>query len=272
MKILSFSGGFGNQIFEYAFCQYLRKKYPNEKIYGYYNSKKLSEHYGLEIDRWFDIKLPPQKWYSTSIVFLFFILKKIVGEHRWIDTSSRLCNNEKAKVFVAYKYTKYYVPKGEWIKWKIIKSDLSKNNISILDYITTNNTWFIHVRRGDYFSARYKELYEGCCPLTYYNSAIQDVINKEDNPKFICFSDDIAWAKDNLPPVISYFVDWNTGNNSPLDMYLMSQCNGAIIANSTFSYWGAVLGNKKKRVYYPSKWINSKRGMPDIFMDGWISM
>ena len=71
--------------------------------------------------------------------------------------------------------------------------------------------------------------------------------------------------------MFSIFVDWNKGENSPLDMYLMSQCNGAIIANSTFSYWGAILGKEKARVYYPIKWINSPRGVPDIFFDNWIS-
>ena len=71
--------------------------------------------------------------------------------------------------------------------------------------------------------------------------------------------------------MFSIFVDWNKGENSPLDMYLMSQCNGAIIANSTFSYWGAILGKEIARVYYPIKWINSPRGVPDIFFDNWIS-
>lgn len=51
-------------------------------------------------------------------------------------------------------------------------------------------------------------------------------------------------GKKNLPFNDAYFIDWNTGENSPLDMFLMSQCKYAIIANSTFSYWGAMLGRK----------------------------
>ncbi len=43
------------------------------------------------------------------------------------------------------------------------------------------------------------------------------------------------------------FLDWNSGTDSPLDMYLMSQCRYGIMANSTFSYWGARLGRKKKQ-------------------------
>ena len=65
------------------------------------------------------------------------------------------------------------------------------------------------------------------------------------------------------------FIDWNTGENSPLDMFLMSQCKYAIIANSTFSYWGAMLGRKKELVYYPTKWINSEFGNPHIFPEDW---
>lgn len=64
--------------------------------------------------------------------------------------------------------------------------------------------------------------------------------------KFICFSDDIGWVKQNLElGKDAVFVDWNNGTDSPLDMYLMSQCKYGIIANSTFSYWGARLGIKK---------------------------
>lgn len=271
MKVLSFGGGLGNQIFEYAFCCYMQNKYPDHRVYGHYNKGKLSEHYGLEIDKWFDVQIPKSTWFSTMTVGLFYILRKLIGEHHWIDTATRECRNEKAVVFVAYKYTKKYIPEPAWLRWKVDEQALSEQNKGILKLINQNNTWFIHVRRGDFLSPKYKETFEGCCPLEYYQKAIEDVKAKENDPHFICFSDDIAWAKENLPNVVEKFVDWNTGTDSPLDMYLMSQCNGAIIANSTFSYWGALLGKQKTRVYYPKKWINSKRGMPDIFFDSWIS-
>ena len=271
MKVLSFSGGLGNQLFCYAFYLHIKEKYPNHRIYGIYHKSRLSEHYGLEIEKWFNVKLPPQKWYATITIAFFYLLKQVIGSHKWIDASSRECKNEDAIAFVAYKYTKRYIPHREWLKWKITDDSLNDRNKELVNFIKSHNTWFIHVRRGDYMSPKYKNLFDGCCPLSYYQRAIEDTIKKEKNPKFVCFSDDINWAKGNLPDVFTTFVDWNRGEDSPIDMYLMSQCNGAIIANSTFSYWGAFLGRKKARVYYPKKWINSPRGVPDIFYDDWIS-
>ena len=271
MKVLSFGGGLGNQIFEYAFYVYMKNKYPQDNIYGHYSARGFSEHYGLEIDKWFEAELPPQRWYSTLLVGACYCLKKLIGNHPWVDTSTRECKNEQAKVFIAYKYSKHYVPSGDWLKWKTTSISLTDKNKDLACFISNNNTWFVHVRRGDYLSEKYKKLFDGCCPISYYEQALSDVIAKEQEPKFICFSDDIVWAKDNLPKVFTKYIDWNTGENSPIDMYLMSLCRGAIIANSTFSYWGACLGNKKTRVYYPKKWINSSRGVPDIFHEDWIS-
>ena len=98
---------------------------------------------------------------------------------------------------------------------------------------------------------------------------------KGQNPdvKFICFSDDLSWMRDNLPlGKDAMFVDWNTGTDSPLDMYMMSQCDNAIIANSSFSYWGAYLGKTKDTVIYPNRWWNMPEGNPDLFWDEWIAM
>ena len=78
------------------------------------------------------------------------------------------------------------------------------------------------------------------------------------------------WVKKNLklPEVVS-FINWNTYTESPIDMFLMSQCKYAIIANSTFSYWGAYLGVKKCMVFYPKKWNNGV-ATPEIFEKDWI--
>ncbi len=273
MKIFSFGGGLGNQIFEYIFYLYMKNKYPNHKMYGHYNSKRLSEHYGLEIDKWFKIQLPKSTWYSTMIVLFLVLIKRIIKRNPFVDASQRECKNENAIVFLAFKYTKLYFPKNEhWLIWNINEDELSPENKDILCQIRETNSWFIHVRRGDFLSKKYKKKYEGCCPLSYYQQAIAEIMTKEDNPTFFGFSDDIDWAKKNLPPVNIKFIDWNNGRNSPIDMFLMSQCKGAIIANSTFSYWGAVLGYKKKQIYYPQKWMTNQNSTPDIFFNNWIKL
>ncbi len=270
MKILSFGGGLGNQIFCYAFYLYMKEKYPNHRIYGLYNKQKLSEHYGLEIDKWFDVQLPPQRWYATAICGMLYLWKRIVGKTRFVETYRDYCENEDAIAFLAFKFTNRYFPKKEWIHFKIDEDKLSEKNKTILAAIRGSQSVFIHVRRGDFFSPRYKKLFEGTCPIDYYEKSIEHVKAKVTNPTFFVFSDDIQWAKDHLPlSNNTTFIDWNKYNESPYDMFLMSNCKYAIMANSTFSFWGAYLGNAKRLVFYPSKWNNGAE-TPSIFEKEWI--
>ena len=150
------------------------------------------------------------------------------------------------------------------------ENTLSEGNKATWKASRSSNSVFVHVRRGDYLSPTFKDMFEGCCALTYYAQAIDYAKKQMPDLKFYCFSDDIQWAKDNLPLDDATFIDWNHGTDSPLDMYLMSQCKAAIIANSTFSYWGARLGQKKQFVCHPLKWINKPEGNFDIIPDGWV--
>ena len=77
MKILVYGGGLGNQIFGYAFTEFLRSKYKDSRLYGVYNKRLMSEHYGLEINKWFDVNLPPSKWYITLLVYILYLLDEL---------------------------------------------------------------------------------------------------------------------------------------------------------------------------------------------------
>ena len=272
MKILYFGGGLGNQIFEYAFYLYLKQKYPNEKIIGYYNRKKLNEHNGLEIDKWFQVELPKTKWYAAYICTLMYFLKKI-NYTKYIDIYNRDFVNTNAIVINAYKFSKQFIPNSEWIKFKINENQLSLKNKEVLKAIKNKFSIFIHIRRGDYLSPKYIERFKDTCTIEYYKKSIEYIKAKIPNPTFFIFSADMDWTKKNLPLLSeSIYIDWNNGKNSPLDMFLMSNCKGGIIANSTFSYWGAKIGVPDKIIIYPSKWINSKEGNPDIFDEKWIKI
>ena len=273
MRIAVFLGGLGNQIFEYAFIKtFIKKTFPQEKIYGVYNKKKLSEHYGLEINRWFDVELPKSQWWVNILTAILYLYKKFRPNTSLLDLNQRDCLHPNAILYYPSKFNIKYIPEDpDWIKWKVEDNKLSEKNRFILQKIKDSYSVFVHVRRGDYLSPAYKELFEGCCSIDYYKKAIQEVRKEHPNVSFFCFSDDIPWAKENLPLSDANFIDWNTGNDSPLDMYLMSFCKGAIIANSTFSYWGAKLSQKKEFVYYPARWINSPEGSFDIFPKDWIA-
>lgn len=273
MKIFIFTGGLGNQLFEYAFIKYLRNLFPNEKFYGNYGNK-TKEHYGLELDKWFNVDLPPEHWWVFPFIGLFYIYKQLFPKSKLLDLYQTEWKNQEAIVLYPFKFNKTYIPQNKsWVTWKIDENKLNDENKKALAFIKKSNSCFIHVRRGDYLSPQYKKLFEGCCTKEYYEKAIAHVKSNNTDVKFICFSDDIEWVKENLNlDNETIFVNWNIGVNSPLDMFLMSQCKNGIIANSTFSYWGAQLGNNKEKIIYPLKWWNSEKGNPNIFPHDWIGL
>lgn len=112
---------------------------------------------------------------------------------------------------------------------------------------------------------QFRKIFGEVCTVKYYLKSIRKVEEKISEPVFFIFSDDIDWVKQNFTFNKAYFVDWNKGQNSFWDMYLMSQCSANIIANSTFSFWGAYLNKNNPFVIYPQKWIRTNLKQPNIF-------
>ena len=264
MRIVSFSSGLGNQIFIYLFYKYLQCKYPSERIYGYYNKKKLNKHNGLEVEKVFDINLPPRSFLTDVIAFLCRKLNGI-GIKRFRTTDSPY--NEKAIYFEGFWQYKMFMGNDCFpIKFRIF--DLDEENKSILNCINNSDSVSIHVRRGDYLEPQFVSRYGNIATLDYYNNAIQIIRKKIEKPYFFVFSDDIEWVKENLQLDNTVYVTHNKGKNSYLDMFLMSNCKHNIIANSSFSFWAAMLNkNEGKIVVYPSKWTNMRT--PDYFPESW---
>lgn len=122
----------------------------------------------------------------------------------------------------------------------------------------------LHVRRGDYL--RLSEFHH-VCTLDYYKKAME----KFSDVMYVVFSDDLMWCKLNLPLGEGYV--FAEGNKDFQDLYLMSLCDHHIIANSSFSWWGAWLNeNKEKKVVAPRKWFGPKNAhlnTKDIYCEGW---
>ena len=108
--------------------------------------------------------------------------------------------------------------------------------------------------------------------MEYYQKAINIVKKEFHDPFFFIFSDDIEWVKENLKLDTNnvLFIDWNKGNDSVYDMFLMSKAKANIIANSTFSFWGAFLNEESKITVCPRKWFNQGFKDPDIIPESWI--
>jgi hypothetical protein len=132
----------------------------------------------------------------------------------------------------------------------------------------------LHVRRDEMVSNKRINDWHGVCSVEYYNQAIQEIAKRVKNPHFFMFSDDPNWTKENIkPPFPSTYMPYNTDHPEE-DLILMSKCKHHIIANSTFSWWGAWLDtNKNKVVIAPKKWFNTpKMNTQDIIPDTWIKI
>lgn len=145
-------------------------------------------------------------------------------------------------------------------------------NIDAVNFINSGKTAFVHVRRGDYVN---HPLFGGICDDKYYQKGIDILINRYKFDRILIFSNDIEWCKshfskllDNIP---HEYVNWNKGKESYRDMQLMSNCQGALIANSSFSWWGAWLGNMDV-VLAPYRWTNDLNINADIIPDSWIKI
>lgn len=131
--------------------------------------------------------------------------------------------------------------------------------------ILLGNTCSIHVRRGNYVERQH---FHPLQTIDYYKNAIS-IIGEE--TLFLIFSDDIEWCKINLNFIKNkIFI---SGNLDYQDLYLMSMCDHNIIANSSFSWWGAWLNqNKNKKVIYPSFWFNNGPDSSEIGGENWIKI
>ena len=115
-------------------------------------------------------------------------------------------------------------------------------------------------------------LYGGICTEMYYAKAITYICNKIDQPSFFVFSNEIDWVKNNVDIPNPTYIDFNNGADSWQDMFLMSQCKHNIIANSSFSWWGAWLNSgQEKLVIAPKKWFNNHE-INDIVCESWIKI
>ena len=155
----------------------------------------------------------------------------------------------------------------------VFKLPMSDKNQATADEIEQCNSVSLHVRRGDYVQNSNELSVHALCSTEYYRMAIQQVAERVQQPVLFIFSDDIAWVKNNFKiDFPCQFVDHNHGTESYNDMRLMSLCRHHIIANSSFSWWGAWLAQSSdQNVFYPKNWFNTPNNdISDLVPEFWI--
>ena len=155
------------------------------------------------------------------------------------------------------------------------KSSPDLENKKLIAKIKNSKSISVHIRRGDYVLDKKTNQFHSVCSLKYYQQAVKLITQKVSQPYFFIFSDDPQWAEKHLnfqQPM--QVVKHNYKKNHHEDMRLMAHCQHHIIANSSFSWWGAWLNSHPdKIVIAPKKWfrdpsINTK----DLLPQSWIKI
>lgn len=294
MNTVLLFNGLGNQMSQYAF--YLARKKNNPDIISlYFPSKYDDQHNGFELNRIFNIKLRKNfKYYVSYCIYCIYSTRDTTG---FLGKISRKISNY-LNVNVIYEKSYAFDSKlllekisgisyfwGGWHNEKYfneINGDISKvfsfkisNNdaltLKLQREICSKISVSIHIRRGDYLNNSIVDIFGGICDLEYYKQAIDYLKAKVDNPYFYIFSDDKDWVKENFLIPNSEIIDFNSGEDSWKDMYLMSLCKHNINANSTFSWWAAWLNSyNNKIVIVPEKF--NLQDEANIYPKSWIKI
>lgn len=277
----------GNQLFQYAAAKSLAAQTnTNVKLdKRYYDITVTGASYELDV---FSIpqqfvsnqELRKYTWPSESGIYR--VLKKIFPRktvyektfYKYDDGFHNLGNEVYLRGWwQSYKY--FEGIENILRKELVFKKKLSGLNKEVSIKIEACNSISLHVRRGDYVKNKVDNEKFGLCSKEYYKEAIRYMQLKVSKPHFFIFSDDKEWIQKEIKIEGEHtFVLHNDGKNSFEDMRLMSLCKHHIIANSTFSWWGAWLNPEKdKTVIAPKRWLNgSISSTSDLCPPSWIRL
>lgn len=277
--VVKIIGGLGNQMFQYATA--------------FAVARRMDAHLFLDISQFntYDLhnfsmsayRLRGQILRSRLGLYSLYIKKGFCTRFRIINEKnlkfdSDLFNLKSSLVLNGYfQSEKYFQTFRDEIvnSFKIQDEQLSPYSFEILKQLRSCTDYVsLHIRRGDYLKSENLAIH-GICSLDYYRSAIHFFCKRNKNSKFVIFSDDIQWAKDNLElDETNLFIDGNGADRNYEDIVLMSNCRNNIIANSSFSWWGAWLNTSpEKIVIAPEKWFASEELFSnDIYPKDWVKM
>lgn len=282
-------GGLGNQMFQYAFARAkslrLRRGFCLDK--SFLNVKKNKGEYTI---RNFELDCFNLQYKTAGLVsvylyrFLDIIFRKLNLNQKIIEYEKTIkfdkdLVNSNASVFIGYfqseKYFQEY--REQIIKDFQLKDTISKYSQDVLCDIEGNyeNSVSVHLRRGDYVSLQSASDVHGTCSVDYYKKAIETIRGFKPAARFYFFSDDMNWVKKEFFNIDnSFFVEDSPDKKSFEDMYIMSRCHSNIIANSSYSWWGAWLNqNTEKVVIAPKEWFSKKEFCSeDIIPSEWMKI
>jgi len=288
MIVVQLKGGLGNQMFQYACGRAIayRNNVPLKLDVSAFRwdtlrTYRLShfnivEHFAIQEDmrRFFPRHRQVIAWTCGKVRnrWLPYHRRPIVPERQFHFDPEILKVKDDAYLSGYWQCEKYFADVAELIRSEFtFKTEPDEGYKRLLEEMMETNSVSVHIRRGDYVV----KPDHGVLGPDYYAGALNFVAQRVAQPRIFVFSDDIAWAKGNLTfPFPAVFIEHNGAERDHEDLRLMRHCKHHVVANSTFSWWGAWLAEWPGQVVVaPKTWFQDPgRSADDVVPERWTKL
>jgi len=281
-------GGLGNQLFQYAagrsLAIFLDTKLIIDKTELNKENIKTTKRF-YELDK-FNVKEVTvddkfEKPLSKILNKFTFLNKKYKEKDKSFDHNF-FSLKDGVILYGYWQNPKYFESiSRELVEDLLPVNELSDKYLSIEQLILKENAVAVHIRRGDYVTKKSAAKYHGTLPMSYYYSAFEYINSNIYMPHYYIFSDDPEWSLLNLNTGNSKvtFINSNNKANAWEDLMLMKRCKHHIIANSSFSWWGAWLAEhgedfeyNRRIVIAPKNWNKNSNlnQLNERYLNSWL--
>jgi hypothetical protein len=281
-------GGLGNQLFQYATARSIAEQLNVELVldpYWFSHPRADETPRSLELNRYkIQFRLATtaeqqrRRWLRSRVGRCIGLLSPIkVCRERSLKYDPSLKLSSTNSYLVGFWQSEEYFKDIR----QILLSELTplqppgRQDYELIERMATTNAVSVHVRRGDYVSSASASSFHGVCSLDYYRAALAHITSKLETPELFIFSDDPEWTQRNLDTggYRAHYVNHNSPVEAFQDLRLMTFCKHHIIANSSFSWWGAWLSTHDNQIVVaPRQWFQGGREAPDLIPSRWIRL
>lgn len=296
MIVIKLQGGLGNQMFQYAFGRKIELLLNEKVLFDLsFNQFKIDtpRQYALgdfiASDYIFPVnqKLLPFIFRNPNSDFLKRVFKALIRKgwfnEKWLYITdfnfnpTMINGNSNCYIDGYWHSERYFIEIRSVILHEFELKKTSDRYIELSTKMRNKSSIAIHVRHGDFLLNPYAKVFNVVCSPEYYHQAVTLIVPQVKNPYFYVFTDDINWAVDFFPTInLPFEIISGKGFTDQEELNLMSACQHQIIANSSFSWWGAWLNsNPEKIVISPRKWRNTENSfmsITDLLPANWIKL
>lgn len=275
MVIVKLAGGLGNQLFQYAAGRRLAMRHNSLLALdlAYYAEQSLRSyrlgHFNIdarvatpvEVARFTERPAGRLRRWLLAVreAWSPYHQRAIIQERRPLQFDRAWVKVPGDAYLVGYwQNEQYFADISDRIRAEFtLRQPLSPTSTELLHQIKATLSVGVHVRRGDYATEARTAKLHGVCSPEYYQICARRILELHPGAVFFVFSDDPAWASDNLQlGATTIVVDKNGPERDYEDLHLLSQCRHFILANSTFSWWSVWLSPRpNKTVFAPKRWF-----------------